>query len=140
MGWSAAGGSPADLHAILLAFFLFLWQVPHFWLLMLQHDGEYKTAGLPVVTDVFSSHQVRAITCSWLIAASAASLLLLQFRILTTLPSALLLLFLSVSLVLLTINQFFIAKAKNFRLIFIAVNSYMLLVMAIVVIEKVFTI
>ncbi|MEI6682949.1 MAG: protoheme IX farnesyltransferase, partial [Bacteroidota bacterium] len=35
MGWTAAGGQLHDPTVIFLAFFLFIWQMPHFWLLTL---------------------------------------------------------------------------------------------------------
>jgi len=48
IGWTAAGGHP--LHASILAFaaFMVLWQVPHFWLLLLRRGPEYVGAGLKV--------------------------------------------------------------------------------------------
>ncbi len=137
MGWEAAGGSFFDPVAMMLALFLFLWQVPHFWLLMIRYSEDYRKAGLPVVTDVFTPRQIRTVTFSWMIAAALASLLLLRFRIFLDLYSSFAVLFLSVTLVLLTINQFFISKANNFRLLFISVNIYLLLILAVLAIERI---
>ena len=73
VGWVAAGGHPGApaLHALML--FLFLWQVPHFWLLLLAREGEYRAAGLPSMTGVFSPPRLRRITFSWTLALAAAA-------------------------------------------------------------------
>jgi protoheme IX farnesyltransferase len=137
MGWTLAGGRLTDPAAIFLAFFLFIWQVPHFWLLMLQYGEEYRNAGLPSITGVFSMSQIRTITFSWLVAASIASLFLLRFRIFTGTLSAFVIVFLSVTLILFAVNRFFIARTDRFRPLFIAVNLYLLLVLAWLVAERV---
>nr|WP_272881437.1 UbiA family prenyltransferase [Fundidesulfovibrio soli] len=48
LGWCAAGGEPSDCRALALSGMLYLWQVPHFWMLVRRHEGEYRAAGLPV--------------------------------------------------------------------------------------------
>ena len=36
MGWTSAGFYIFHLHAVFVAIFVFLWQIPHFWLLMIK--------------------------------------------------------------------------------------------------------
>ncbi|MFP5238272.1 MAG: UbiA family prenyltransferase, partial [Acidobacteriota bacterium] len=48
LGWCAAGGDPSDCRILALSGMLYLWQVPHFWMLVQRHEGEYRAAGLPV--------------------------------------------------------------------------------------------
>ena len=136
MGWTAAGGYIFSPEALLLAGFLFLWQVPHFWLLMLQYGDEYKIAGLPVVSDVFTPGQIRSVTFAWLVASSIASLMLLHFRVFHSLYAAIAVIILSVILILLAVHQFFITRSKSYRFLFLAVNSYLLLVMVLLVAER----
>ena len=45
IGWCVAGGGPTDFRIVLLAGILFLWQVPHFWLLQQKHADDYRRAG-----------------------------------------------------------------------------------------------
>src|ERR1035437_7142925 len=47
IGWTAAGGFLFASTIVFIAFFLFIWQIPHFWLLMLKYGNEYEQAGFP---------------------------------------------------------------------------------------------
>ena len=76
IGWTAAGGDPLDPRVLALAFFFFIWQVPHFWLLLFRHGSEYEAAGLPCLTGLFSRRQLAGLTFIWMLATPASSLLL----------------------------------------------------------------
>ena len=76
IGWTAAGGSAGDLRLLALAFFFFIWQVPHFWLLLFKYGEEYAEAGVPSLTRLFSTTQLGRLTFVWMLATAAASLLL----------------------------------------------------------------
>lgn len=49
IGWCLAGGVPADYRIIILAGLLFIWQIPHFWLLQERHEADYRRAGIRMV-------------------------------------------------------------------------------------------
>jgi protoheme IX farnesyltransferase len=49
IGWCLAGGIPADFRIIILAGLLFIWQIPHFWLLQQRHADDYRRAGIQLV-------------------------------------------------------------------------------------------
>lgn len=74
IGYVAAGGNLDNPLILLVAAFFFIWQIPHFWLLMLMFGGQYSEAGLPVLTRVFSQRQLLRITFMWLVATSASGL------------------------------------------------------------------
>jgi protoheme IX farnesyltransferase len=76
MGWAAAGGYLQDPSIHLVAFFFFLWQIPHFWLLLLFYAQDYAGGGLPSLLDRFDRAQVLRLTFLWIAAVSAAALLL----------------------------------------------------------------
>ena len=48
-GWASAGGSLQDFNIYLIAFYFFIWQIPHFWLLLLLYGKDYQSAGFPVL-------------------------------------------------------------------------------------------
>ncbi|MCR4418467.1 MAG: heme o synthase [Ignavibacteria bacterium] len=81
IGWTAAGGYPFDNSILVIAFFLFIWQIPHFWLLMLFFDDDYKAAGYPTLTSYFSKEQVFRLTFIWMIALGVASLVMPLFNL-----------------------------------------------------------
>lgn len=74
MGWVAGGGHPGDPMILLVATFYFIWQVPHFWLLMARLGEEYARAGLPSLTAVFTPDQLGRVTFMWVLATATAGL------------------------------------------------------------------
>ncbi len=72
IGWVTAGGAATDPRIIAVAFFFFVWQVPHFWLLLLRIGGEYERAGLPTLTRMFTRPQFARIIYVWMIATAVA--------------------------------------------------------------------
>ncbi len=76
IGWAASGGNIFDLKILSLALFFFIWQIPHFWLLLLLHGKDYEQAGFPTLTAIFSNYQLGRITFVW-IAAMATSCMLI---------------------------------------------------------------
>lgn len=76
IGWAAAGGYIFDFRILVIAFFFFIWQIPHFWLLMLKIDSDYRLAHLPTITNLFTKTQLARITFSWTIATGLSSILI----------------------------------------------------------------
>jgi protoheme IX farnesyltransferase len=74
MGYVSAGGSLHDPAILLVAMFFFLWQIPHFWLLLLMLGDEYREAGLPTVTGRFARPQLQRISFVWVLATAASGL------------------------------------------------------------------
>ena len=54
VGWVSAGGSISDPQIWIIASFFFIWQIPHFWLLLLVLDKDYQKAGFPTLTQIFN--------------------------------------------------------------------------------------
>lgn len=75
IGWVAAGGPLTDHGIIFVALFVFMWQIPHFWLLMLIYGDDYEKAGFPTIFKIFNHYLVRLWTFGWIVAACIASLL-----------------------------------------------------------------
>ncbi len=73
IGWVSAGGSLLDARLAAVCFIFFMWQIPHFWLLVLGHGVEYERAGLPSLTAVMNKPQIARITFVWITAAAIAS-------------------------------------------------------------------
>jgi protoheme IX farnesyltransferase len=76
VGWVAAGGYLQDPTIHVTAFFFFLWQIPHFWLLLLFYARDYGDGGLPSMFDRFDRRQIVKLTFLWIAAVCVAALLL----------------------------------------------------------------
>ena len=76
IGWSSAGGALVDVRLLALCFVFFMWQIPHFWLLIIRRGDEYQKAGIPSLASVMSTAQISRVTYIWIFSASVACLLL----------------------------------------------------------------
>lgn len=79
VGYAAASNVFFDNKIMGLSFFLFLWQVPHFWLLSLKFNEDYEKAGLPSLRKKFGEVQINKITFLWILATAMSSLLIPLF-------------------------------------------------------------
>ncbi|MBK9099649.1 MAG: protoheme IX farnesyltransferase [bacterium] len=137
IGWAAAGGSLIDPQMIIIAFFFFIWQIPHFWLLLLVMDNEYRQAGFPTLSMLFSKEQLSRITFIWIISTAVTGLMIPLFGIVSQLWVDIALF---VSGVLLTWKAFGLLVESNdysaFRLNFKSINYFALSVVFFVSIDK----
>jgi len=81
VGWAAGGGYIFDPQIIIISFFFFIWQIPHFWLLLLVLGKDYEQAGFPSLTKIFSNEQLGRITFVWISATVVTALLIPLFGI-----------------------------------------------------------
>ena len=79
IGWTAAGGYILDSTIISIAFFLFIWQIPHFWLLMLKYGEEYEAAGFPTINQAIQTVNLKKIIFTWIVATSLISVMIPLF-------------------------------------------------------------
>jgi protoheme IX farnesyltransferase len=82
IGWICGKGSLSfDPQILAISFFFFIWQVPHFWLLLLNFERDYEKAGFPSLTRIFNSAQLSRITFIWIFATAAACMMIPLFGI-----------------------------------------------------------
>jgi protoheme IX farnesyltransferase len=84
LGWTAGGGKIFDPRIGGVALFFFIWQIPHFWLLLLDVSKDYENVRLPSVTKIFSQEQIKRIVFVWLLSAGVSSLILPLFGFLNS--------------------------------------------------------
>jgi len=137
IGWAAAGGSLMDPQLYALAMFFFVWQIPHFWFLLLMYDVDYRRAGFPTLSKYFSDTQLKRITYVWVVALAASCMLIPLFGLTHNLLTNLLLLFAGFVLVWRTkplVAEF--DERFNFRLAFLDINLYVLVVVTLLSIDQ----
>ena len=79
LGWVHGGGRLFDPQILAVALFFFIWQVPHFWLLLLDFGKDYERAGFPSLTRIFTPPQLRRITFTWVFATAVSCLMIPLF-------------------------------------------------------------
>ncbi|MCU0342696.1 MAG: protoheme IX farnesyltransferase [Ignavibacterium sp.] len=139
VGWIAGGGYLFDPQIILISFFFFIWQIPHFWLLLMVLDKDYEKAGFPTLTKIFNQRQLGRITFIWVLATGVTGLLLPLFQIshnqfvnFSLFIAALWLAFKSINLLHHTQDN------STFKFAFRSINYFALFVVLVVSIDKLF--
>lgn len=138
IGWTSAGGNLLDPQILIIAFFFFIWQIPHFWLLLLVLSKDYEQAGFPILTKVFDLSQLSRITFIWIIATVVTSVLIPLFGIIKNPWLYILLLsagvWLTLSAAKLLKNY---EQNLNLKFAFREINIFALLVMLIISLDQI---
>ncbi len=130
IGWVAAGGNPFDYEIIILAFFFFMGQIPHFWLILLKYGKEYEAAGFPSITQIFNDQQIKRLTFTWIVALAVSSVLFLLSGFMTSYWLAGSIVIFSLLLIIsFAINIFSKKKKFQYSQAFFHLNLYFLLIM-----------
>jgi protoheme IX farnesyltransferase len=136
-GWVAAGGTITDPRILIIAAYLFIWQIPHFWLLLMLYGQDYEKGGFPVLTQVFSQTQLKRITFMWLIANVMFAMLIPLFGIVNYSFTLALITALSGWMIYVSVKFFRSdAERKQIRDTFISINFYTLLLITILTADK----
>jgi len=135
MGWTAAGGYVFQPTIIFIAFFLFIWQIPHFWLLMIKYGKEYEEAGFKTINQAVNSGNLKMIIFAWVVATSFSSIIVPLFLVNISLPFFLVIFGLNLAFIAIFTKLSFGNVAElNFRKSFISINIYMMLFMLMLII------
>jgi heme o synthase len=67
IGYSSAGGDIFNKSIIAFSVFMFVWQLPHFWLIILKYGEEYKSAGFATISKYLSEIQIRYLVFFWVL-------------------------------------------------------------------------
>lgn len=136
IGWAASGEPILSQPAISLAFFFFIGQIPHFWLIILMIGPQYAKAGYPSLSSLLSNRQIANLTFIWALATGITALTLPLFQVIRT-PILHYILFLSV----IWLFYAFLRIARpgmeevNAKKGFLWINLFFLIIMALVWID-----
>ncbi|MBI5325676.1 MAG: protoheme IX farnesyltransferase [Ignavibacteriae bacterium] len=137
IGWLAGGGNLANPQIWILSLFFFIWQIPHFWLLLLIYEDDYRRAGFPALTDIISRETMTRITYVWISALAASCMLIPLFGLSDNIISGFILFIAGCWLMWRTKNLLRLYSQKNiFRFAFMNINLYVLAVAVVLIAEK----
>jgi protoheme IX farnesyltransferase len=139
VGWASVTGDIFSAQPFALAIFFFIWQIPHFWLLLLNFGDDYTKAGYPSLTKIFNKNQLGRLTFVWIL-ATAVSLLLFPLFGLGRSQTIYLLLILSA--IFLVWRSIYLLRPKKIKLsfssAFISINIFILAVMILLTLDRLF--
>lgn len=135
VGYAAAGGSILDSEIIAFAFFMFMWQIPHFWLIVIRHGADYQEGGFPSITAIYSDKQIKGITFVWVTATAVASILMPFMGVFSALGLKLIL-FLFVAALIFAFSRLLVKQQEGMSVFkyFMGINAYLLAVLILIVV------
>lgn len=136
-GWTAAGGDLLSPSIIAVAVYFFIWQIPHFWLLLMIYGSDYQKGGFPTLDKIFSREQLKRITFMWLVGNVFTAMMLPLFVNINYSISIALLGLISLWMLVVSV-KFFRSEAEriDIRNTFISINFYTLLLITILSFDK----
>lgn len=136
LGWTAAGGAPWTNIPWVLMIVIAVWQLPHFWLILLAHSSEYSRAVIPNMLRLFSIDQLRRLTMVWVAVFAVLTLLLPLFGLVVDAVS-IWVLGLNATLIIITfaVAMLFKHKKKRYTALFYHLNLSMVLILVTVIIQ-----
>jgi len=136
IGYVAAGGTFYHPSILFVSLFMYLWQIPHFWLLLIRYKEDYKKAGIPVVTIKIPEYIFFKIIFIWIVATSMTSLFFPYFGIITKSSSVIALTGLNIGFIFLFFRIVFSNPGKQvIKTAFIVLNAFMILVLLVLILK-----
>jgi protoheme IX farnesyltransferase len=136
MGWMAAGGGSGlgspKLWILMVVFGV--WQLPHFWLVVLTHREDYRSSGIPSMLRVLSVGQLRRLVFIWVAAFVVLTLCLPLYRVILSETAAWILL--ANALILATVFGICLEGERDrYRALFRHLSLSLAVVMSVILID-----
>lgn len=125
IGFASAGGKIPDHDIIVFSLFMFFWQIPHFWLILIKYGKEYAAAGFPSLLNYIDEKKILSLIFLWVIFTSGFLILsgIESFSGVVKYP----LILLNVTFIFLFYRSLFVNKLQQNA--FILINSFSFLLM-----------
>lgn len=123
IGWLAGGGGWLSYAGGLLVALLLLWQLPHFWLVMLAHKEDYVHGTVPNLLDVFGEAGLKRFFITWIGALAVVMTLFLSLPYLFVFWVRLIVVVNAVLLLVLFCLQLFSKRESAYGSLFIYLNA-----------------
>ena len=136
IGWSSVSTNLLNPMLITVAFFVYVWQIPHFLLLQIKYINDYQKAGFGNFQQIFSTKQIKRIVFSWIISTILASLLFSYFRLLTNTYLVSTLIIANIALIVLFYRIVFPKHNFSYKKAFITINVFMIFILGLLIIER----
>lgn len=137
IGWLAGGGELISYGAFILFTLFLLWQIPHFWLIVLHYREDYFQYDIPSMLQYVSKRQLELLVFVWVLAmAVVIQLIAASFIDLSLLVRAILVC-LALLLEVVFFIELFTVKKYGYKALFILLNSALLISMLLVISDRV---
>ncbi len=137
VGWATVTENIFQVQPLILALFFFIWQIPHFWLLLLNFGPDYEKAGYPSLTAILDDLQLGRLTFIWIVATAFSIILMPLFGLGNS--NIIYFLLFTASTVLIWNSTGLLRKSKiqtAHKVAFRGINIFILIVMFLLSVEK----
>ncbi len=130
IGWTSMGGNLFDPPIVFLASFIFLWQVPHFWLLIIKYGKQYEQAGFSSISSKYTESQIKSLVFGWVLISSVFLMFFPLFHIHMSMVVVSIFIVLNIVFIATFYRMLFKQSLKHgLRNAFILINSFLLIIM-----------
>jgi protoheme IX farnesyltransferase len=133
IGWLGGGGEVVSYAGALLIVLFVLWQVPHFWLVLLTFKEDYEKSNLPNFLKQFREESLKRFFVTWIGSLVLVMLMFLVLPVHLGSFSRFVIIINACLLVVAFIYGLAIRKTSNYRNLFIILNLALFLHMSVLI-------
>lgn len=139
IGWYASGTHNLNISIIIFTSFMFMWQIPHFFILFLKYSNEYEVIGVISIIQKLQLLQKKIILLIWFVGTSLLSLLFPLVGIIELKPLILLLIAINSLILIFIIIVLINWKKTSLKIANAFIHIYLLLNFALICVDKALT-
>jgi len=134
IGWTASGADLSEPTIWYIATLMFLWQLPHFWLLTIRYGHEYEAAGFKTLRTYMTDVQIKRMVFFWM---TITAVYLLSFPLFgIRMPAWLSILLICASVVFIFVYYILLFRRidpRHEKWLFILSNVFLIVVMGLMI-------
>lgn len=139
IGFMSASGTLVDTNILWFIAFIFLWQLPHYFILQMRFGKEYQSAGFKTFLSTMNEDELKWLTFFWIL----LSLCFLTWFIVHGsgygIYPSLVIIILNLAFLVIFVRMFLLKRSSLYlRRTFILLNSYALVIMMVLIVNSVF--
>ncbi len=138
IGWLVGGGDKIGFEPFLLIALIVLWQIPHFWLVLLHYRKDYKSGIHPSLLSFFQEDTIRLFFITWIGGLVTTMILFTVLPFIGGLLFKILIMLNAVSLLVYFSLSFRGKQRNNYKLLFVVLNRALFLHMTIIIVGTVY--
>ncbi len=137
IGWLAAGGTIDSITLWNIMAIFGLWQLPHYWLVLLLHPQDYMHSKAPSMLSLFSASQLRKVLFNWVMVFAIMTLALPLLNAIVTDVVRWLILLNALYLVCNFAYQFFLkTEHYNYKSLLVHLNAALVCMMSLGAVDR----
>jgi heme o synthase len=138
IGFFSAGGTVMHQNIIAFSLFMFIWQLPHFWLINIKYGDEYKAVGFVTISNFLTEIQIRYLVFFWVLFSTSLLLLFCLISDSLNIDLFFFLALLNITFIFFFYILLFQKKGSGeIRNAFILINSFGLFIMILLIVSAI---